>query len=80
MTKGISLKLDLDLLEETEELAKAGGTSRNKYINMAIKSYNKKRRREEMKRLLKIASEKCRDESMQVLNEFERLEDDFDAI
>ncbi|MBK9151140.1 MAG: ribbon-helix-helix protein, CopG family [Saprospiraceae bacterium] len=78
MTKLISLKVDEKLLEEVQMLADREGTSRNKYINEALKAYNKTQKREQLKEKLKKDVELIRESSMEVLKEFEELEDDFE--
>jgi len=48
MTKLISLKMDENLLQDTEKLVSKLGISRNKYINDAIVAYIKAQKRAEM--------------------------------
>ncbi len=80
MTKLISLKVDEKLLEELQMLAKQVGTSRNKYINEAINTYNKIQRKEQIRIALQKASMLVREENMRILEEFEALEDDYETL
>ena len=80
MTKLISLKLDEKLLQEVQRLADAAGTSRNQYINAALKAHNEAQKREQFIQKLKKDVELIRESSMEVLIEFEALEDDYEQI
>jgi metal-responsive CopG/Arc/MetJ family transcriptional regulator len=74
--KNISLKLQQSLLEETEEILKELHLSRNRYINEAVEFYNKVQRRKMIEaRMIKESGLVSKD-SMEVLKEFERLEDE----
>ena len=74
--KNISLKLQQSLLEETEEILKELHLSRNRYINEAVEFYNKVQRRKMIEARMIKESELVRKDSMEVLQEFERLEDE----
>lgn len=76
--KTLSLKLDEDIFQETEELSGKMETSRNRYINQAIDFYNKIQKRKMLENILAKESELVREESMKVLAEFEILEDEGD--
>jgi predicted transcriptional regulator len=76
--KTLSLKLDEDIFQETEELSGKMETSRNRYINQAIDFYNKIQKRKMLEKILAKESELVREESMKVLAEFEILEDEGD--
>jgi predicted transcriptional regulator len=76
--KTLSLKLDEDIFQETEELSGKMETSRNRYINQAIDFYNKVQKRKMLEKILAKESELVREESMKVLAEFEILEHEGD--
>lgn len=80
MPKAISLKIDDHLFDDLTKLSKSTGTSRNRYINEAIEDYNKKKNREELAEIFKREVPRIRENSMEVLKEFEALEDDYEAI
>ena len=68
------------IFEEAERIISDLGTSRNRYINDAIKFYNKKKRRDELARDYKREIPLVAQSSMEVLKEFEGLEDNHEAI
>jgi len=74
--KNISLKIDANIFENTEEILSGMKISRNRYINDAIEFYNKVQKTKLLKHQLKIESEMVSEESMLVLNEFEELDDE----
>lgn len=74
--KTLSLKLDEDIFQETEELSGKMETSRNRYINQAIDFYNKIQKRKMLEKILAKESELVREESMKILAEFEILDDE----
>lgn len=78
MAKAISLKVDDKIFEETESRIAILGVSRNSYINEALEAYNKEKKRQEIIEKLKIEVELVRESSMEVLAEFESLEDEID--
>ena len=80
MVKAISLKLEEKIFEEAETIIIKQGTSRNKYINEAVKAYNKKKKREDLEEAYKREIPLVAESSMEVLKEFEALEDDYEAI
>jgi metal-responsive CopG/Arc/MetJ family transcriptional regulator len=71
--KTISLKLDDAIFAETERILSKIKISRNRYINDAVDSYNNIKNRELIKEQLEIDSYAVREESMNVLREFEDL-------
>lgn len=73
--KTLSLKLDDLVYQETEELLEKIKKPRNRYINEALKYYNRVQKNKIIEKLLEAESEIVRDESMKVLSEFEKLED-----
>jgi len=74
--KNISLKLDQEIFEETEKLLEKIKTSRNEYINEAVEYYNQHQRRKLIERQLAMESQLVSNDSMQVLAEFEAMEDE----
>jgi metal-responsive CopG/Arc/MetJ family transcriptional regulator len=76
MSKSISLKLEEKLFEQTDKYAKKLGISRSRYVADALVAYNRQMERDELAKQLKRASELVRESSMEVLKEFEALEDE----
>ena len=74
--KSISLKLRDQILKETESLLQHLKTSRNKYINEAIEFYNQYQKRKLIEEQLIKESKLVADDSMEILNDFEALEDE----
>ena len=74
--KSISLKLQEQILLETESLLEHLKTSRNKYINEAIEFYNQYHKRKLIEEQLAKESKLVSEDSMNILKEFERLEDE----
>lgn len=74
--KSISLKLHQQLLVDADNILKQLKTSRNKYINEAIEFYNKHHKRKLLEQQLLAESKLVAFESMEVLEEFESLEDE----
>jgi hypothetical protein len=73
--KTLSLKLDEIVYEETEKLLEKIKKPRNRYINEALHYYNQIQKKKIISEQLIIESKLVSDESMKVLNEFEKLED-----
>ena len=73
--KKLSLKLDDIIYEETEQLLDNIKKPRNRYINEALKYYNRIQKRKIMAKLLVLESKIVSEDSMSVLNEFEKLDD-----
>jgi hypothetical protein len=73
--KTLSLKLDEIVYEETEQLLKKIKKPRNRYINEALRYYNHIQKKKIISEQLVIESKLVSDESMNVLNEFEKIED-----
>jgi metal-responsive CopG/Arc/MetJ family transcriptional regulator len=78
MSKLISLKIDEKLLQDTEIMVSKLGISRNKYINDAVLAYTKAQKRAELEAQIKREVALIRESSMEVLAEFEALEDDYE--
>lgn len=74
--KSISLKLQEQILAETESLLEHLETSRNKYINEAIEFYNQYQKRKLIEEQLIRESKLVSKDSMKILSEFENLEDE----
>lgn len=73
--KTISLKIEDDIFQETEKILSKQKISRNRYINMAIESFNAQERRKILSQQLKKESTMVKDDSMIVLQQFENLGD-----
>lgn len=76
--KTLSLKLDDIVYEETEQLLEKIKKPRNRYINEALQYYNRIQKRKIISKLLVVESKLVSEESMNVLNEFENL-DEYDS-
>lgn len=74
--KTISLKIDENIFNETENILKTKKKPRNRYINEALDFYNKTQKREILREKLRESSLLVRDENMKVLQEFEALNDE----
>jgi hypothetical protein len=74
--KTLSLKLDDKIFEEAEELTLKLKLARNRYINEAVNIYNLYNKRRLLKDQLKKESKLTSNDSMEILNEFERLIDE----
>lgn len=72
--KTISLKIDDSTFDETEKILVSIKKPRNRYINEAIEYYNKMKSREILEKKLKFESLLVREESMNVLKEFENID------
>ena len=73
--KTISLKIEDNIFSETEMILSRHKKPRNRYINEALDFYNKFQQRELLKAKLKKSSLLVREDSLEVLKEFENLED-----
>lgn len=80
MSKLISVKIDEKILEETDAMVEKLGISRNKYVNEAIAEYTRIKKRAELEAQIRKEIESIRESSMEVLEEFEALEDDYETI
>ncbi|MFZ1705933.1 MAG: hypothetical protein WAT79_16425 [Saprospiraceae bacterium] len=80
MSKLISVKMDENLLKETDAMVKKLGMSRNKYVNEAVVEYTKAKKKADLEEQIKKEIEVIRESSMEVLREFEALEDDYETI
>lgn len=73
--KTLSLKLDDKVYEEVEQLLEKIKKPRNRYINEALEYYNRLQKTKLINKLLTEESKLVSEDSMQVLSEFENLED-----
>jgi metal-responsive CopG/Arc/MetJ family transcriptional regulator len=76
--KTLSLKLDDTVYEETEQILEKIKKPRNRYINEALQYYNRIQKRKIISKLLILESKLVSEESMNVLSEFENL-DEYDS-
>ena len=74
--KNISLKLEDDIFQETEKIVAKVKKNRNRYINEAIEFYNRLHRRRLLSKQLSKESKIVSNDSMEILAEFERLNDE----
>jgi metal-responsive CopG/Arc/MetJ family transcriptional regulator len=72
--KTLSLKLDDQIYNETDELLGKIKKSRNRYINEAVQHYNRIQNEKLLEEQLEKESKLVSEESMKVLAEFEKLE------
>jgi len=74
--KNLSLKLEDDIFQETEKIVTKVKKNRNRYINEAIEFYNRLHRRKLLAKQLSKESKIVAKDSMVVLAEFEKLNDE----
>lgn len=72
--KTVSLKIDDSIFGETEKILSRISVSRNRYINEAIENYNKIQKRIILEKKLLAESELVKNESISVVNEFEKID------
>ena len=77
MSKVLSLKMQEAIYKETETVTHKLRVPRNAYINQAVHFYNKLQKRALLKKQLARESQMVRQNSMEVLEVFETLEDEF---
>ncbi len=75
MSKNLSLKLQDEIFEETEQVLKKVKRPRNAYINEAVHFYNRLMARRLLKNKLMRESNIVAGDSMSVLEEFEKFEE-----
>ena len=78
--KTLSLKLDDSVFSETEEVVNQINKPRNRYINEALHFYNKMQKRKILASQLEKESKLVQEESMKVLNDFEQIDYEGQAI
>jgi len=76
MSKILSLKLKEEIYTETENILKQVHMPRNAYINKAVTYYNKLNKRHILREKLKRESALVYSESLNVLKEFEKFEEE----
>jgi len=74
--KTLSLKLDDNIFDETEDVLIKLKKSRNRYINEAVDYYNRINRRNLISKKLARESKLIKRESLTVLAEFEAFQDE----
>ena len=74
--KTLSLKLDDKIFDEAEDMTSQLKLARNRYINEAVNIYNLYNKRRLLKKQLLKESKLTSKDSMEVLQEFERLMDE----
>jgi len=77
MSKALSLKLQDDIFTETETIIEKINIARNAYINQALHFFNRLNKRRILKNKLKNESKLVSDESLLILKEFEKFEEDY---
>lgn len=74
--KNLSLKLEEHIYSETENLIGKLRKSRNRYINEALEYYNKIQKRKLLAEQLEKESKIVASDSMEVLGDFEQIENE----
>ncbi|MBM3403338.1 MAG: hypothetical protein FJY10_00390 [Bacteroidetes bacterium] len=74
--KTLSLKLDDSVFTDTEQVITQIKKSRNRYINEALDFYNKVQKRKLLASKLEKESKLVKEDSLQVLHEFEAIGDE----
>jgi len=72
--KTVSLKIEDSIFSETESILERIKMPRNRYINEALDYYNRIQKRQILEKQLKRESDLVKNESLNVLNEFERAD------
>lgn len=75
--KSLSLKLDDDVFQETEKIVASVKKNRNRYINEAIELYNRLHKRRLLGKQLSKESGIVSGNSLEILAEFENLNDEY---
>ncbi|MDD5675187.1 MAG: hypothetical protein PHC61_13545 [Chitinivibrionales bacterium] len=76
MYKALSLKLRADVFSQVEEISKRAHIPRNAYINRALDFYNTYNKRKLLRKQFHTESQLVREDSLRILQEFEKIEDD----
>jgi hypothetical protein len=76
MYKALSLKLRGDVFKQVEEISKSAHIPRNAYINRALDFYNSYNKRKLLRKQLHAESQLVREDSLEILHEFEEVKDD----
>lgn len=72
--KTVSLKIDDSIFSETEDILTNLKIPRNRYINEAIEHYNRLQKRQILERKLKCESDLVKENSLSILNDFEKID------
>jgi len=72
--KTVSLKIDDSIFGETENILSRIKIPRNRYINEALEYYNKFQRRQILEKRLKNDSDLVKNDSINILKDFERID------
>jgi hypothetical protein len=75
--KILSLKLEDEIFDETEKITSKLNLARNRYINEAVNLYNLFNKRRLLKKQFEKESKLTRKDSMEILQEFEKLMDEY---
>lgn len=78
--KTLSLKLDDEIFDEAEKITSKLRVARNRYINEAVSLYNQYNKRRLLKSQLAMESKLTREDSMEILQEFENLIDENNPV
>ena len=78
--KTISLKLDESIFNDTENILENIKKPRNRYINEAIEHYNLLQKRILLQKKLHFESKLVSESSIQVLKEFEQIDNIHESI
>lgn len=76
--KALSLRLEDAIYEKVEKLIKAEKTNRNRFLNDAISFYAQYMERKLMEEKMKRSSMAVREQSMEVLKDYEPI--DFESL
>lgn len=76
MSKALSLKLRDDVFDRVEKMTRQAHIPRNTYINRALDFYTSYNERKLLRKQLHKESFMVRENSAEVLYEFEKIEDD----
>lgn len=72
--KTVSLKIDEAIFGETEKILSTIRIPRNRYINEALEHYNKVQKRKLLEKKLHLESLLVKNDSMEILKEFEKID------
>jgi hypothetical protein len=78
--KNLSLKMDDKIFLETEDILSKVRKNRNRYINEAVEFYNLLQKSRILAKQFLKESKLVREESLKVLEEFEKLENEDEAV
>ncbi len=72
--KTVSLKIEDSIFGETEKILSRIRMPRNRYINEALEYYNKVQKRQILEKRLATESNLVKDDSMNTLGDFEKMD------